>query len=90
MLNAMPGKSPEYKTRLSKSGFRISILEEKSSSEKRCGQTQFGKVLKVERMPGKSPEAKTLFKQIGFPHFNTGRENLPVKSGSGKLRSLRG
>jgi hypothetical protein len=40
-------------------------------------------------MPGKSLEAKSWFKQIGFPHFNTGRETLPVKSGAGKLRSLR-
>jgi hypothetical protein len=35
---------------------------------------------------GKSPETKSLFKQIGFPHFNTGRKILPVKSGAGKLR----
>jgi hypothetical protein len=35
------------------------------------------------------PEVKSRFKQIGVPHFNTGRENLPVKSGAGKLRSFR-
>jgi hypothetical protein len=34
-------------------------------------------------------EAKSRFKQIGFPPFNTGRENLPVKSGADKLRSIR-
>jgi hypothetical protein len=39
--------------------------------------------------PGKSPEPKSRFKQIGFPHFNTGRETLPVKSGADKLRQLR-
>jgi hypothetical protein len=33
-------------------------------------------------------KAKSQFKQIGVPHFNTGRENLPVKSGAGKLKSL--
>jgi hypothetical protein len=27
--------------------------------------------------------------EIGVPHFNTGRENLPVKSGAGKFRSFR-
>jgi hypothetical protein len=38
---------------------------------------------------GKSPEAKPRFKQIGSSPFNTGRENLPVKSGADKLRALR-
>jgi hypothetical protein len=28
-------------------------------------------------------------KQIGFPHFNTGREHLPVRSGADKLIALR-
>jgi hypothetical protein len=40
-------------------------------------------------MPGRVPKAKSWFKQIGFSPFNTGRENLPVKSGAGKLRSIR-
>jgi hypothetical protein len=31
----------------------------------------------------KRPEAKSRLKKIGFPHFNTGRENIPVKSGAG-------
>jgi hypothetical protein len=28
-------------------------------------------------------------KQIGFPFFNTGRENLPVNSGADKLMALK-
>jgi hypothetical protein len=34
---------------------------------------------------GKGPEFKPQPKQIGFSISNTGRENLPVKSGAGKL-----
>jgi hypothetical protein len=39
--------------------------------------------------PDKRPKSKSWFKQIGVPHFNTGRENLPVKSGAGKLKPFR-
>jgi hypothetical protein len=43
----------------------------------------------MNERPSKRLDAKLRFTQIGFPPFNTGRENLPVKSGVGKLRPLK-
>jgi hypothetical protein len=49
-------------------------------------KTISGKIKGVEI--GKSPEAKSRHKQIWAPPFNTGRENIPMKSGADKLSCL--
>jgi hypothetical protein len=40
----------------------------------------------MNERPSKRLDAKFRFTQIGLPHFNTGREHLPVKSGADKPR----
>jgi hypothetical protein len=41
----------------------------------------------MKAIPGKRPEGKTQFKQSGF-RLSILEENLPVKSGAGKLKAL--
>jgi hypothetical protein len=85
----MSGKSPEAKSRFRQIWFRRSILEDKTSSDKRAGKPRLCRFRKMTARPGKSLEPKSRSKQIGVSPFNTRRETLPVKSGAVKLKPLR-